>query len=445
MKRYEECKDSGVQWIGDVPNHWEIRRLKTDNFLKGRIGWNGLRSEEFKEDSYAYLVTGQDFVGPEVEWSKCYQIDKDRYDEDPFIQLQNGNLLITKDGTIGKIAKVNNLDKPACLNSGIFVMKQKTQRVYDQGYIYWLLCSNLLKEFNNYTSNGTTILHLYQNVFERMPMLLPTFSEQQSIASFLDAKTKPIDNIISKREKQIELLEEVKSTIIRRAVTKGLNPNAKMKDSGIEWIGEIPEGWEAADLKRYAKISTGKTPSTKYDEYFENEEVVWFTPGDFPDNGILLKDSSRKIDKRAIEANEAFLYPERSVFLVGIGGTLGKVGIFKDKASCNQQINIIICKANVCKKFVAYYLYSKKEILKVFSNAATLPILNQEKTGYIKIVMPPMEEQQAVASYLDSETSKLAARIAKRHKQIELLQEYKQALITDAVTGKIDVRENSCQ
>lgn len=269
---------------------------------------------------------------------------------------------------------------------------------------------------------------------------LPPLSEQQSIASFLDAKTKPIDAIISKREKQIELLEEMKSAIISRAVTKGLNPNAKMKDSGIEWIGEVPEEWEVVDLKRYTKISTGKTPSTKHEEYFEKEEIVWFTPGDFLDNGILLTDSSRKIDKRAIKANEAFLYPEDAVYLVGIGGTLGKVGIFTGKASCNQQINIIICRTNACKKFIAYYLYAKKEIIKLLSNAATLPILNQDKTSCIKIAMPPLEDQRAIASYLDTETSKIDARIAKRRRQIALLQEYKQALITDAVTGKIDVR-----
>ena len=174
-------KDSGIDWIGQIPEHWEICRLKNACSLKGRIGWKGLRSEEFEQISYAYLVTGQDFHSAIIDWTKCYQISKERYDEDPYIQLSNGDLLITKDGTIGKIAKVSNMDKPSCLNSGIFVMKQ-TKALFEQSYLYWLLESSLLKEFNNYTSTGTTILHLYQNVFENMPFIIPSLSEQQQIA-----------------------------------------------------------------------------------------------------------------------------------------------------------------------------------------------------------------------------------------------------------------------
>ena len=155
-----EMKDSGVEWIDKIPSNWNIVRLKNDCSLKGRIGWNGLRSEEFEKESYAYLVTGQDFVSSDIDWSKCYQINKKRYDEDPCIQLENGDLLITKDGTIGKIAKVSNMDKPACLNSGIFVLKQKTRKEFVQGYLYWSLYSDLLKEFNSYTSTGTTMLHV---------------------------------------------------------------------------------------------------------------------------------------------------------------------------------------------------------------------------------------------------------------------------------------------
>lgn len=169
--KYDSYKDSIIPWIGQIPSHWGQCRLKSYNSLKGRIGWNGLRSDEFLAEGYAYLVTGQDFSGKDIKWDKCYQIEKPRYDEDPFIQLKNGDLLITKDGTIGKIATVNNLDKPACLNSGIFVMKQ-TKDMFEQGYLFWMLSSDLLKEFNNYTSSGTTILHLYQNVFENMPMIM---------------------------------------------------------------------------------------------------------------------------------------------------------------------------------------------------------------------------------------------------------------------------------
>ena len=214
-----EMKDSGVEWIDKIPSNWNIVRLKNDCSLKGRIGWNGLRSEEFEKESYAYLVTGQDFVSSDIDWSKCYQINKKRYDEDPCIQLENGDLLITKDGTIGKIAKVSNMDKPACLNSVIFVLKQKTRKEFVQGYLYWSLYSDLLKEFNSYTSTGTTILHLYQNVFENMPLVVPPKKEQQEISDYLDKKTKAIDLSLSKAQHQVELLQEYKQSLITEVVT----------------------------------------------------------------------------------------------------------------------------------------------------------------------------------------------------------------------------------
>ena len=214
-----EMKDSGVEWIGEIPSSWNIVRLKSDCSLKGRIGWNGLRSEEFEKESYAYLVTGQDFISSDIDWSKCYQINKVRYDEDPCIQLENGDLLITKDGTIGKIAKVSNMDKPACLNSGIFVLKQKSRDEVVQGYLYWSLYSDLLKDFNAYTSTGTTILHLYQNVFENMPLVVPSKKEQQEISDYLDKKTKSIDSSISKAQHQVDLLQEYKLSLITEVVT----------------------------------------------------------------------------------------------------------------------------------------------------------------------------------------------------------------------------------
>lgn len=138
----------------------------------------------------------------------------------------------------------------------------------------------------------------------------------------------------------IELLNERKQIIINRAVTKGLNPNVKMKDSGVEWIGEMPEHWEFVKLKRYCKIKTGKTPSTTKEYYFENGDIKWFTPGDL--NKFELVDSDRKVTNRARLEQACNMFPANTVYLVGIGGTIGKVGFCETEATCNQQINAII-------------------------------------------------------------------------------------------------------
>ena len=433
MKAYSEYKDSGMQWIGEVPKHWVMSKLKYDFHIYAGATPN--TDNPLYWDGDIIWITPADYKTSDKFVSQGKRtISKEGYQSCNTQIVPKGSLIFSKRAPIGTIAiAVNEL----CTNQGCLSCVPKD---VSSTYFYYII--SVSTEAFELLGSGATFKEISANDFANVKLPLPPFPEQQAIASFLDAKTKPIDDIIAKREKQIELLEELKSAIISRAVTKGLNPDAKMKESGIEWIGEIPDHWEVADLKRYAKISTGKTPSTKKDEYFENEEIVWFTPGDFPDCSIILNDSSRKIDKRAIKASEAFLYPKNSVFLVGIGGTLGKIGIFEEEASCNQQINVIVCNSDIIKNYVAYYLYSKKEILKVYSNAATLPILNQDKTVYIKIALPPLSEQQAIASYHDTETSKIDIRIDKRRKQKELLQEYKQALITATVTGKIDVRED---
>lgn len=163
MKAYPAYKDSGVKWIGQVPKEWRFKRIKHTTYVKGRIGWKGLRSDEFLEKGYAFLITGTDFSNGLIDWKTCYHIDRERYEEDPYIQLKEDDLLITKDGTIGKVALVKNLDGFACLNSGIFVVRPTTPD-YITRYMYWVLISSTFKEFNHYTSSGSTIKHLYQNV-----------------------------------------------------------------------------------------------------------------------------------------------------------------------------------------------------------------------------------------------------------------------------------------
>jgi type I restriction enzyme S subunit len=118
--RYESCTSSGIEWLGELPRHWEVKRIKHTTYLKGRVGWKGLTSDEYLDDGYAYLVTGTDFGGKFIEWSQCHCVDRLRYEDDPFIQLRDGDLLITKDGTIGKLALVAGLDRPACLTVEYF-------------------------------------------------------------------------------------------------------------------------------------------------------------------------------------------------------------------------------------------------------------------------------------------------------------------------------------
>ena len=213
-----EMKDSGVEWIGKIPSHWFINKVGNNTYVKGRIGWKGLRSEDFKDEG-PYLITGTDFnKDGTINWDKMYHVEQWRYDEDPFIQLQDNDVLITKDGTIGKVVYVGNLKGQTCLNSGIFLTRP-TNNEYKSRFFFWLLNSNVFKVFVDYNSGGSTIQHLYQNVFVNFKFPIPPLSEQQQIVSYLDEHTQLIDKTISIEEKRIELLKEYRQSLISEVVT----------------------------------------------------------------------------------------------------------------------------------------------------------------------------------------------------------------------------------
>jgi type I restriction enzyme S subunit len=210
-------KDSGIEWIGEVPEHWKVMKIKFTSYVKGRVGWKGLTSEEYLENGYAYLVTGQDFQSKTILWDSCYCVDKGRYDDDSYIQLKNGDLLITKDGTIGKLAIVEGLEKPACLNSGIFLVRPNDY--YHTDFLYYILSSTVFSNFYFQRSFGSTIQHLYQNVFEDFSFPIPPMEEQIKIVAYLERQTGKIDKIISSGERMVQLLKEYKTSLISQAVS----------------------------------------------------------------------------------------------------------------------------------------------------------------------------------------------------------------------------------
>ncbi len=440
MERYNEYEDSGVQWLGEIPSHWETRPLKYSCSLKGRIGWNGLRSEEFQDTAFAYLVTGQDFIGSEIDWSKCYQISQERYDEDPFIQLNNGDMLITKDGTIGKVAKVTNLDKPACLNSGIFVIKQKGS-FFNQGFLYWMLSSNVLKEFNVYTQTGATIAHLYQNVFENMPCLLPPISEQQAIATYLDTVTSKIDEAIAQQQKMIDLLNERKQIIINNAVTKGLNPDAPMKDSGVDWIGKIPEHWEVMKLKHVtSKIGSGSTPRGGA-EVYQDSGIMFLRSQNVYNDGLKLDDVAHIVD--GVHQKMKGTQVKYNDILYNItGGSIGRCCCYdrEDEANVNQHVSIVRPKG-IIAKYLMYNLQSDnaqrqlRETLKGGNREGLAAVTFKE----FLILTCPKEEQNQIVSHIERMFVNIDRAISNATKQISLLQERKQIIINDVVTGKVKV------
>lgn len=266
---------------------------------------------------------------------------------------------------------------------------------------------------------------------------LPCIQVQQRIARFLDEKTTQIDALIEKKRALLDRLAEKRQALITRAVTKGLNPDVPMKPSGIDWLGDIPAHWEVLPLRRLAQsVSTGRTPPAAEGDYFAGGEINWFTPGDFG-SGIELTESARRLVPEALHEGVASLFPIGTVFLVGIGATLGKVSVGAEPGSANQQINAIVLEKENNPYYLAYFLYGFREEVRVASNGNTLGILNQSGTKSLPILRPPAAEQREISAHLKSYDARNADVVQQIENSLMLLGQYRAAIITEAITGQV--------
>lgn len=217
LNHYVKMKNSGVEWIGQIPEHWNVIKMKFISILKGRIGWQGLTSDEYCDEG-PYLITGKDFLNGGIDWKSCVHISIERWKEAKDIQIKNGDLLITKDGTVGKIAIVDNLAGMASLNSG--VLKISLNELYDVKFMYWVLQSNIFwKWFSLKNAGNSTIIHLYQHDFANFSFAKPLMKEQKEISDYLDKKISEIEETMTKKQQLLTNLESYKKSLIYETVT----------------------------------------------------------------------------------------------------------------------------------------------------------------------------------------------------------------------------------
>lgn len=432
MNRYQSYKSSGVEWIGDIPIHWGFNKVGNNTYVKGRIGWKGLRSEDFIDEG-PYLITGTDFnKDGTINWEQMYHVNQERYDEDSFIQLKDNDVLITKDGTIGKVVYVGNLRGQTCLNSGIFLTRP-TNKDYISRFFFWVLNSNVFKIFVDYNSGGSTIQHLYQNVFVNFKFPIPTIQEQLQIVQFLDEKTELIDKLILTKERKITLLKEQKTSLINQVVTKGLNPNVKMKDSGVEWIEEIPEHWSFVNFGRICDVRQGL--QIRFEERLSEK----------------VENSYEYITTQSVHNPDQYkqyiLNPKPNVIcnendiLMGRTGNTGEVVTNVNGVFHNNFFLIDFNRKIISKEFLVWYLTNPRlrEELLLLSGTTTIPDLNHGKFLSTKFVYPELKEQLQIVEHLNSKTKEIDDLVQLEQKKIDLLKEYRQSLISEVVTGKLKV------
>ena len=419
-------KDSGIEWIGEIPEGWETLKVKYTSWLKGRIGWQGLTSAEYI-DYGPYLVTGTDFSSGRINWNSCVHISKERYEMDSDIQIKEGDLLITKDGTVGKVAIARDCPNEVSLNSGILLIRNIGEYKYYDKYLYYVLLSDVFWRWYTLSQTGqSTIKHLYQEQFYNFEYPFPSFNEQLRIADFLDAECARIDAVIEQTRASIEEYKKLKQAVITQAVTKGIRPGRKMKDSGIEWVGEIAEDYQLEKLKYVCEILDQYRSPITADQRNQNAEVLYDYYGA---SGAIDKIDGYTIDDHVMLIGEdgANLKMRNLPLMYEVNG----------KAWINNHAHILKPKDGMD----FYYLFFTLEALDInpYITGSAQPKLSQDNLKNIWLPVPALDEQIEIAGYIKEQAIKIESLIGKKKLYLSELESYKKSLIFEYVTGKKEV------
>lgn len=418
-------KDSGIEWLGEIPQDWNVvkgfflfvnkKELNSNFQCKTRLALtlNGVIEKDI----------GQNFGLNPLDF-RTYQIFN--YDDLVFklIDLDNINT-----------SRVGYVYKKGIMSSAYIRLIPKEKSC--SKYFYYFYYSLYVKQiFNNIGTGVRSTLNADELLSIKIP--LPPLEEQKRIADFLDSKCAQIDNFCEKKQKLITLLNEKKQSLINECVTKGLDTNVTFKDSGVEYLGEIPQHWKLVRLGLILKTSSGTTPDSGNDKYYKGGQIVWINSGDLNDG--FLKDSKRKITQDALDDYSVLkIFDKDSLIIAMYGATIGKTAILKVNACVNQAC-CVLEKSAWYNTFYLFYLFNryKKELISMGSGGGQ-PNISQDIIKNLKIPLPPLKEQEQIAQFLDSKISKIDKIIEKTKKQIKLIKEYKNTLINQAICGRIDL------
>ena len=425
-----EYKESGIEWLGEVPEEWAVLKLKYSSDVT--MGQSP-SSDDYSDDSDMLP-----FLQGNADFNARYPIPRVYCDSANKI-IPKGSVLISVRAPVGAI---NEADQNYGIGRGLCALVPKSNLLKEYAW-YQLHVTRL--ELNS-LATGSTYDAVSVDEVADMSILVPSFFEQQAIATFLDRETARIDALIQKKERMTELLKEKRIALITQAITKGLDPNVPMKDSGIEWLGEVPEHWGVKRIKHIARrIQTGCTPPTSNEQHYEDGTLQWFGPSSFTED-LYLTDPVKIINESSISDGVARLFEKGSIMMVGIGATIGKIAQITMPSSCNQQITVITLKeSECCPDYYTYLLKIMETTIRGIAPSATLAIFDQGKIGNLSILQPPLHEQWHIAEYLSVQLSDLTHMISLIVSSLSLLREYRASLIHHAVTGKIDLRGYDAQ
>lgn len=444
---YPRTKPSGVEWFGNVPEHWAVVPFK-HRCLRFAVYGANMSSDEYVSDGVRFLRTTDidDFgqlqpVGVFIEPEQAREY-----------LLNDQDILLSRSGTLGRAFIYSAERHPACAYAGYLVRFVPSPNLNTRFFFHFTK-SVPFADWLQTQLISSTIGNVNGQKYAQCPLPLPDRPEQDAIAAFLDRETGRVDRLVAKKRELIERLKEKRTALISRTVTRGLPPaaaraaglpeNPSLKPSGLDWLGDIPKHWE---VKKFGYISTvvrGASPRPAGDpRYFDGEFIPWITVGEVTkDDSVYLTATETMLTEDG--AANSRTIRKGTLVLTNSGATLGVPKILSITGCANDGIVAFEgLNKDANKLFLYYYLRSLTENLRDrIKQGSGQPNLNTDIVKALGVPFPPHAEQTAIAEYLDAETAKLDALISKVEAAVERLQEYRTALITAAVTGKIDVRD----
>ena len=427
-KQYPAYRDSGVEWLGAVPEGWSVKRLK---YCAARIN----ETVDGRESDLPY--TGLEHI---ESWTgRLTPIEEISTSEGQSSRYEPGDVLFGK--LRPYLAKAFRANELGICTGELLVLRPKD---VSQDYLFSYILARDFISIVDSSTYGAKMPRASWDFIGDLPILLPSEAEQRAIAAFLDRETGRIDALIAKKERQIELLQEKRAALISHAVTKGLDPDAPMKDSGVEWLGEVPEHWNILALRRVVSRFVdyrGKTPE-KVDR-----GVPLITAKNIKDGHVDLSQSQEFMREDEYQDWMTRGWPEIGDVLITTEAPLGAVAQVEDTfiALAQRIILLKVNKSRIINDYLKYHFLSMSgqgELWTRASGSTALGIKAERFKGTL-VSVPPLNEQQKITRYLDSEISRLEIPSSKIRESITKLREYRTAIISAAVTGKIDVREES--
>ncbi len=442
FKPYPEYKRSGVEWLGEIPAEWGLKRLKRivqfrgggtptkDNleYWRGEIPWVSP-----KDMKVSMILETEDTITAQAVRESATKLVP-----------AGAVLIVVRSGILVHSIPVALTGREVTLNQDLKALIPSAELVPE--YLIYLVSGMQRELLREWKKEGATVESLELELVAITPTPLPAIAEQRAIAAFLDRETARIDALVAKNERLIELLQEKRTALITRTVSKGLDPNVPMQDSGVEWLGEIPARWEVAPVYARYEVALGKMLDAKRVTgessgcYLRNIDVQW---------DAVNTEGLPEMDFAPWERDRYLVRP--GDLLVCEGGEVGRTAIWRGEiAECFYQKAIHRVRPRSEKeapRFFYYLMYTlaKRGVFAAGGNPNTIDHLTAVQLRHYRLPFAPPKEQRAIAGFLDRETARIDALVAKVRDAIDRLKELRTALISAAVTGKIDVRDAACE